>query len=248
MASAIAKVAAKKIVGEKAKEFFPTDNEFYGNYRKVPIKYNKKGKATKFEKKEFHIEGISEKDLKILKSVKKTAKAYDQGFHFLGIKFGMSAIIGLAPFIGDFADAIMGLMLVANAQRAKPGTRVLGLMCILCFADFIIGLVPVLGDLADMAFRCNTGNAKILEMALVRKYKKVALKKSKGTITVEGDESPTHEMTETRSHTSHARVEPARNESLRHDGQVRVQPTRNETLHYDITGGPSRPPPAYSRG
>lgn len=44
-------------------------------------------------------------------------------------------------------------------------------MMINILADFLVGLVPFLGDLADAAFKCNTRNLRLLEETLDKKYK-----------------------------------------------------------------------------
>ena len=38
-------------------------------------------------------------------------------------------------------------------------------------ADFLVGLIPFIGDLADAAFKCNTRNLRLLENVLDKKYK-----------------------------------------------------------------------------
>lgn len=37
--------------------------------------------------------------------------------------------------------------------------------------DFAVGLVPILGDLADAAFKCNGKNVRLLEQHLDKRYK-----------------------------------------------------------------------------
>jgi hypothetical protein len=51
-------------------------------------------------------------------------------------------------------------------------------MYVLCLADFGIGLIPFIGDLADASFRANTYNVRILEKALDKAYKPKALKQA----------------------------------------------------------------------
>ena len=36
--------------------------------------------------------------------------------------------------------------------------------------DFLIGLIPIIGDLGDAAFRCNSKNAALLEEHLMKKH------------------------------------------------------------------------------
>lgn len=54
-------------------------------------------------------------------------------------------------------------------------------MALNILVDFLIGLVPVIGDLGDAAFRSNTRNVKKLEEYLMNKHgpRDVSLKKKK---------------------------------------------------------------------
>ncbi len=47
----------------------------------------------------------------------------------------------------------------------------LTLMCWNIFIDFLIGLVPILGDVGDVLFRSNTRNAILLEKHLTKRAK-----------------------------------------------------------------------------
>lgn len=47
------------------------------------------------------------------------------------------------------------------------------------FFDFIIGLIPVIGDISDTYFRCNTKNVELLSIRLDEMYMPDELKKAK---------------------------------------------------------------------
>lgn len=74
---------------------------------------------------------------------------------------------------GDALDALLALMVMrtcAGIEGGLPnGVKIKMLFNIVL--DFFVGLVPVLGDLADAAFRANTRNAVLLEEHLREKGK-----------------------------------------------------------------------------
>jgi hypothetical protein len=78
---------------------------------------------------------LSERDLKILRSVNRRAHYLDKGFNLCGLRFGWTFIIGVSPFFtfldsissrlsagiipgaGDVADALLGYLLVIRKAR-----------------------------------------------------------------------------------------------------------------------------------
>jgi hypothetical protein len=123
---------------------------------------------------------IPEHDALILAKVRKRAYKLDMAlFTFAGVRFGWSSVIGIVPAVGDGADMIMALTIYRLCCQVDGGldknTKLKMLMWILL--DFVIGLVPVLGDLLDAAIKCNTLNCRILEQHLDAKYKPDAQKK-----------------------------------------------------------------------
>lgn len=84
------------------------------------------------------------------------------------IGIGLDPIIGLIPGIGDVVGGAMsGYILLVAAQEGAPTSvlvRMLGNIAI----DSLVGIVPVLGDLFDVAFKANARNAALLDGWLVR--------------------------------------------------------------------------------
>ncbi|MFT3684625.1 MAG: DUF4112 domain-containing protein [Phycisphaerales bacterium] len=74
---------------------------------------------------------------------------------FTPLRIGLDSLIGLVPVIGDSAMAVVSLYLIIQARRlGTPWSRIF-VMVLLVFADWIIGGVPVLGDIADVFFKAN---------------------------------------------------------------------------------------------
>jgi len=83
-----------------------------------------------------------------------------------GLQFGISSLIAIIPVIGDFADALLALMVIRTAKQADIPQTLVMQMFFNVVVDFLIGLVPFVGDLADVAFKANTRNAALLEQHL----------------------------------------------------------------------------------
>ncbi len=96
----------------------------------------------------------------------------DSKFSIGGFRFGLDALIGLVPGIGDLATAMLGLYPVYLAGRHRLGSwtilRMLGNLGL----DVLIGLVPLLGDLGDVAFKANRRNFRLLKAAAERRLRR----------------------------------------------------------------------------
>jgi hypothetical protein len=98
------------------------------------------------------------------KGLDKLAKLMDAQFTIPGtnIRFGLDALIGLIPGAGDLSTfAISGYMLFIMAKNGASGF-VLTRMVLNVLADAIIGAVPILGDIFDVAFKANIRNMRLM--------------------------------------------------------------------------------------
>ena len=80
----------------------------------------------------------------------------------IGVRFGIDALIGLIPVLGDGVSALIALYLFFEAVRlGVPWPVRLRMLFNIAF-DFFVGLVPLLGDFLDVAFRANQRNTRLL--------------------------------------------------------------------------------------
>lgn len=79
------------------------------------------------------------------------------------ISLGLDAVLGLVPGLGDIAGAALSGYIVLAAARLGAPKAVVGRMLLNIAADTVIGGVPVLGDLFDVAWKSNARNAALLE-------------------------------------------------------------------------------------
>jgi Domain of unknown function (DUF4112) len=91
------------------------------------------------------------------------------------IRFGLDAIVGfLMPEFGDGITALLGgiVLLVAWKDGAPP--LLLARMAGNLTLDVVVGLVPILGDLVDVAYRANRRNHTLLRSFQRERYGVVA--------------------------------------------------------------------------
>ncbi len=103
-------------------------------------------------------------ETKSIRNLGRLAKLMDSQFKIPGtnIRFGLDALIGIIPGLGDFATFIIsGMMLSALAKNGASGF-VLARMALNIILDGIIGTVPIVGDLFDVGFKANERNMKLM--------------------------------------------------------------------------------------
>ena len=112
----------------------------------------------------------AEPDLKVdLERARKLATLLDSQFSIAGVKFGLDAIVGLVPVVGDTLTALAGLYPVWVARRHNLGKTVQARMALNVVADWAAGSIPVIGDLIDVTYKSNLKNLKLLERAAERR-------------------------------------------------------------------------------
>jgi len=90
------------------------------------------------------------------------SRLMDSQVEVFGVRFGLDPIIGLVPVLGDIvAFGISGLLVIAAIRHGASG-RVLFLMMANIVLDFLIGGIPIVGDIADFFMRTNNRNYRLL--------------------------------------------------------------------------------------
>jgi hypothetical protein len=79
------------------------------------------------------------------------------------IRFGVDAIVGLVPGLGDVVAPVFTIAVLATGLRMRVPAIVLARMVLNAGIDMLIGLVPILGDLADIAWKADLKNVALLE-------------------------------------------------------------------------------------
>lgn len=81
---------------------------------------------------------------------------------------GLDAVLGLFPVAGDATSAAVSVMLIARSMKYGVPREIIARMLANVMFDFLIGSIPVAGDLADMWFRANARNVELLREYLAR--------------------------------------------------------------------------------
>ncbi len=105
-----------------------------------------------------------------LKNAERIATLMDAAYRIPGtqIKLGWDALIGLIPGVGDTVTALPLLYFLAIGWRHKLPKRLLLLMAGRQLFDLLIGSIPLLGDIFDVAYRSNQLNARTLRDELAK--------------------------------------------------------------------------------
>jgi len=92
----------------------------------------------------------------------------ERSFRIPGINMpvGLDAIIGLVPVIGDLVATALGAYIVWEARNLGMSKWQIMRMGGNVAFDTVIGLIPVVGDAADLLYRSNTKNLKIIKKHL----------------------------------------------------------------------------------
>ena len=82
---------------------------------------------------------------------------------FTNIRFGLDVILGLVPVVGDFAGLLCGLPLLVVALRRRLALKVLLVMTLNVLLDAVMGSIPVIGDVFDIAWKSHRKNLQLLQ-------------------------------------------------------------------------------------
>lgn len=81
------------------------------------------------------------------------------------VRFGLDALIGLVPGIGDTITTLLSLYIVREARALGAPRHVIMRMLGNVALDSVVGVVPLAGDVFDVMWRANRRN-----MALLREW------------------------------------------------------------------------------
>ncbi len=107
-------------------------------------------------------------DLEIVRAIR---KVMDEAVPVPGtkVKFGLDALLGLIPGVGDVSSAAIGAYILRAGARLGVPTIVLVQMLFNLLIDAVLGLIPVVGDFLDVLYRANSKNAALVEAAVANR-------------------------------------------------------------------------------
>ena len=84
------------------------------------------------------------------------------------IRIGLDSLMGLIPGIGDTAALGVSSYIILQARRAGASHWLMTRMGWNVFIDWLIGLIPLVGDLFDVGFKANRKNVELLKAHLAK--------------------------------------------------------------------------------
>jgi hypothetical protein len=81
----------------------------------------------------------------------------------LGWRFGLDALVGLIPGFGDTATSLASFYILASAVRYRVPKITLLRMGLNIGIDYLVGSLPVVGDLFDAWWKSNQKNLALLQ-------------------------------------------------------------------------------------
>jgi hypothetical protein len=105
-----------------------------------------------------------------LEQIERWSHLLDEAFRVPGTNFrvGWDSIIGLVPGLGDLAMASLSAYLIYQARQAGASKWILTRMIGNVGIDFLVGSIPILGDVFDATWKANRRNSRLLMKHLRR--------------------------------------------------------------------------------
>jgi Domain of unknown function (DUF4112) len=103
-----------------------------------------------------------------LKRVRLLSRLLDEQFRIPGTAYrvGLDGLLGMIPGVGDAAGALLSAYILYEAIRLGAPKTVLLRMVANIGIDTVVGAIPVMGDIFDIAWKANKKNAALLHAYL----------------------------------------------------------------------------------
>jgi NAD/NADP transhydrogenase beta subunit len=100
-----------------------------------------------------------------LERLRLVTQLFDRAFAIPGTKwrFGLDALLGLVPGLGDIAGALVAVYALRVARDLGAPNAVQLMMLTNIALDALVGAIPLVGDVFDFAFQAQTRNLALLE-------------------------------------------------------------------------------------
>ncbi len=103
-----------------------------------------------------------------IERIRQAARVLDSAIPIPGTKysFGIDAVIGLVPGLGDAVGVLFASVILFQAFRLGASKRLLTRMLYNVGVDGLLGAIPLLGDWHDVVWKANVKNVDLLERHL----------------------------------------------------------------------------------
>ena len=102
------------------------------------------------------------------KDLERVAHWLDSVFEIPGIRlrFGIDALLGLLPGVGDTASALASIYILQAATKFGVSRFTIARMTINIIVDLLVGAFPIVGDIFDVYWKANRQNVELLRRHL----------------------------------------------------------------------------------
>jgi hypothetical protein len=99
-----------------------------------------------------------------LARLERLAHQMDSAFRIPGTRFriGLDSVLGLVPGVGDTLALAPSAYILFEARRLGAPKRLITRMAANSGFDWMVGLVPLIGDVFDMGVKSNIRNVALL--------------------------------------------------------------------------------------
>ena len=100
--------------------------------------------------------------------VRRVARLLDSALRIPGtnIRFGLDAVMARCPGWGDAAGAALAAYILLLAARLGAPAAVVVRMLLNVAVDAVVGAIPLIGDVFDVAWKANNRNVALLDRYL----------------------------------------------------------------------------------
>jgi hypothetical protein len=117
---------------------------------------------------------VTDKDAELAK-IERFATLLDSQFTIPGteVKFGLEAIAGLVPVLGDAIGFICSAIIYHQLKQLDLPRWTRMRMGWNIAIDTLAGIIPIVGDIFDVAFKANMKNIALARRALAKERKRI---------------------------------------------------------------------------
>ena len=108
---------------------------------------------------------------KALADLDRLARLLDSNWRIPGTswRFGVDAVAGLLPGVGDLATGLISAYIVLQAPALGASKGVMARMIGNVALDTLVGSVPLLGSIFDVYYKANNRNIRLLRRHLEKR-------------------------------------------------------------------------------
>jgi hypothetical protein len=133
---------------------------------------------------ELGIERLVDRDVEAaVARIEALSRLMDSMFEIPGtkIRFGLDAVIGIVPVLGDLLSQIISSYIIWEARQLGVSRLTMARMIWNSAVDTLFGFVPLAGDAFDVVFRANMKNVALLK-AHLEKHGRIARRSGAGLV------------------------------------------------------------------